>query len=64
VAEVLHLNDFRPSVLHGDGGKGRIQSRRANMRFRLNGEPKADLCDDLMMDHVDTSPCDMAPESA
>jgi hypothetical protein len=58
MAEIVHLNDFRPSVLNPDGGKSRIQRQRA-MRFRLNGEPKRDVADDLIMDHADTSPCEM-----
>ncbi|MDB5550808.1 MAG: hypothetical protein JWL86_792 [Rhizobium sp.] len=61
MADVIHLNDFRPSVLNPDGGKSRIQRRRSNMRIRIEGQPRVDLADDLIMDHVDTSLCEMAP---
>jgi hypothetical protein len=58
---VLYLNDFRPSVLHDDGGKSRIQSIRQKLGLS-HKQYAAPRCD-LSMDHVDTSPSDMAPES-
>lgn len=55
MADVLHLNDFRPCALNAgcsDGGKARFLRRR--MRMRLDGGPKRDVCDDPIMGHVDT----------
>lgn len=63
MADVLHLNDFRPCALNDgcvDGGKARILRRRA-MRMRLGHEPTKDVRDDLIMDHVDTAPSEWSP---
>lgn len=65
MADVFHLNDFRPCALNNgcaDGGKARILRRRA-LRMRIEAQAKRDVCDDIVMDHVDTgdtSPCEMA----
>jgi hypothetical protein len=64
MADVLYMNDFRPCALNEgctDGGKARILRRRASMRMRIDDQPKREIVDDLIMDHVDTSPCEMAP---
>jgi hypothetical protein len=68
MADVLHLNDFRPCALNEgctDGGKARIIRRRERMKFRSFSEPRRDVCDDLAMNHSDPAdagmPGDVAP---
>lgn len=43
-----------------DGGRARIKRQR-DMKFRLLGVPTRDVADDLIMDPVDTAPCEMNP---
>lgn len=56
MGDVVHLNDHRPAPVINDGGKARIQRRRA--RLNLN-EP---FHEDMVMLRPDPElPCDCQP---
>lgn len=50
---------FKPKQT--DGGRDRINRRRANFKYRLDNNPLVDIRDDMMMDHAD--PCNMPSDS-
>lgn len=58
VAEIFHLNDFRPAPTINDGGKARIQRRRTRLHLH---EP---FHEDMVMLRPDPElPCDCQPSA-
>lgn len=58
MGDVIHAT-FTP--LADDGAKARIKRRRAALGLRPTDPFGLKAVDDLVMDHVDTAPCEMVP---